>query len=493
MDRDQTQLLIANQIADRLAELHEEKKFHKFQTDVIKAIFEHGKKRIFIRKGRKGGGTECVLYPAARIAGLFPNKACYIIGPTQKAQSEIIWDNRRLHNFIPSAWNAVPNEKDKRMRLPNQSFIKIEGADNPDAARGWEGDLFIWDELKDHNPRSLENCYPNVMARDGIWIELGTPPTTKDNHYYQHEQRIKNDPDWAFFHWTAWDNPFLPGGHEYLRKEKEKYYARGDWDLWEIEYEARYVFNAQRKVIPNFKSEVHVYPRDVIMSLIARDMKSMKWLVSIDPGYATCFAALFIGYNPYTSQIFKLDEIYSLDRNRNSVIEMWPLIERKQKELCPEAFTAGKWINIYDSAAAAFAVEVHAHLREQGRKTKLYPTEKQPNDEDDYFRAINSSYSEVGRVMVAQNCENYIREIENYETDDKDNYPDKNNHQLDNDRYLYKYLGYHQLLKQGTIKAVDNLPRGVTPEEEFSKQQKDKDFVGFGGVDASFDVSDMVH
>lgn len=490
-DKNYSQLVVANQIADRLKELHEGKKFHQFQLNVIKAIFEQGKKRIFIRKGRKGGGTETVLYPAARIAGMFPNRGCYIIGPTQRLQSEIMWDNRRLHNYLPRSWNVTFNEKDKRARLPNGSFIKVEGANDPEAARGFEGDIFVWDEFKDHNVLSYENCYPNVMSRDAIVIVLGTPPTTTESHYYVLEQTIKNDPDWAFFHWTAWDNPFLPGGHTYLQKEKEKYYAQGRGYLWEIEYEAKYVFNAINKVLPCFTEE-HIYPREVIMELIARDKDHLKWVCAIDPGYATCFAVLFVAFNPYTSQIFILDEIYSPHRSQNSVRSMWPLIESRQKLLCESAFAQKRWTTIYDSAALGFAVEVHAHAKEQGRKVSLWPTEKQKDDEDTFFRTINESFSEKGRVMVARNCANFVKEVRNYETDEHGNYPDKNNHLLDDARYIYKYLGYHHILKQGEAPREKEMPRGFTPEEDLQREKEKHDFVGFGGINANFDINNVL-
>lgn len=482
MDQDTKELYATEYKAARLEELHRGKKFHDFQLAVFNAIFRDGYKRIFIRKGRKGGGTECVMYPVARVIGTTPNASAYIIGPTQKGQSEIIWDNRRIHRFLPAEWGGAPNEKDKRIRLNNGAFVKIEGADNPDAARGWEGDIFVWDEYKDHNPLSMEFCFPNVFSRDAIWIVLGTPPTKKSNHYYQKEQEIKDDPDWAFFHWTSWDNPFLPGGHELLQKEKEKYIKRGDWDLWEIEYEARYVFNAKRKVIPNF-TEKNIRPREQLMTEISRDKGHVRWIAAIDPGYATCFAVLFACYNPYTNQIYWLDEIYSEERSENSVRDMWPLIQRKQRQL-----HAGKWHTLYDNAAMAFAVEVYANMRDKGERVNLIPTKKVKSDEDNYFRVLNGVFAERGQSYVAEECKNFIDEMENYETDENDNYPDEKNHLLDDARYILKFLGISDVLKQGTVETVPTLPKALTIADYEREEREKVDMVGFGGPDAGFSV-----
>jgi hypothetical protein len=471
--------------AERLKELHNGKTFHEFQLKVFNAIFRDGIKRIFIRKGRKGGGTETALYPLARIAGTIPNSACYIIGPTQKLQAEIIWHNRRLHNFLPPEWGATPHEQEKRIRLNNGSFIKVEGADNPDAARGWLGDIFIWDELKDHNPLSLEACYPNVLPRDAVWIVLGSPPTKKTNHYYILEQNIKNDPDWAFFHWSSWDNPFLPGGHDFLSSERKKYYGRGAGDIWEIEYEAKYVFNARRKVLPNF-TDKNKKPRSVLRSLIQRDQSRLRWVASIDPGYATCFAVLFACFNPYTNELFILDEIYSRNREDNSARDMYPLIKTKQDRLFK-----GKWDTIYDEAALGFAVEIRAIAKDKRETFNLTPTRKHKTDEDTYFRVANGIFAVDGQCFIAEECSHTIEEMENYETDDKDNYPDKDNHNLDNLRYILKYLGITPILKQFSNKLPISERKGYTMEEDFENARQSNDVAGFGGVNASFGIGDL--
>lgn len=490
MTDDRKLLLHTADMSQKLAELHALHKFHPKQLEVIQAIFgPEKKKRIFIRKGRKGGGTEVIMYVVARIMGLFPNSATYIIGPTKEAQKEIMWANRRIHNFFPKAWGVDANEQQGRIRLANDSFVKIEGADDPEAARGWEGDVFVWDERKDHNPLSLEACYPNVAPRDAIWIELGSPPTVRSNSYYIKEQEILKDPDWAFFHWSAWDNTFLPGGHEWLAKERDKYYARGDGDIWEIEWEANYVFNAKRKVLPNFKPDKHIFPADVIEAEIARDKQNMQWITMIDPGYSTCFAVLFIVFNPYTAQLYVVDEIYSTDKNSNAVSIMWPRIEQIQSY-----HYKGKWANYYDCAATGFAVEVDAWLRAKyGRSIGLIPTVKARNDEDDYFRAINGSLAEAGQVKIARKCAGLINEVDNYETDEHNRYPNKNNHALDDLRYAYKILGFTVEGIQSKIVVTNSLPKGYTIQEDVQAKSKQSDFIGFGGEGADFGITGDLH
>ena len=470
-------------MADRLEELHAIRKkgpngelFGVKQLELLEAIFVHGYKHIYIDKGRKAGATEVAQYICARIASLTPLRNCYIIGPTQKDQADIVWQNRRIHQTIPMEWGAHFGS-DHRVRLANESFIKVEGANDPEAVRSLqEGDIYVWDEAKDHNPMALDACYPNRATRDAVWIVMGTPATTKDNYFYRLKQQVKDDPNWYKIHMTAWDNPFLDGGHEYLKSMKEDYYKRGDWDLWEIEWEGKWVFNARHKVLPSFKELSHVRGLADLKSLVDKDAGGLRWVTVVDPGYSSVFAVLFAAYNPYTAQFFILDEIYSRHKEANSVLRMWPSIQAKQKSLY-----SGRWTTLYDNAALGFAVEVQAYLKERGERAVVVPTQKSPNDEDDYFRLINSCMAEEGRFYISDKCANTIKEIENYETDEHNRYPDEENHALDDLRYLFKFVGYSHALKKGKAAVVPKGERVDTydPLREDLGRREDKSWGGF--------------
>ncbi len=470
---DQENLALVDAYADRVAELHAYKKFHAKQQEVIKAIFEKGYKRIFIRKGRKGGGTQTLLYPTVRLAGCFDNMACYIIGPQYSLQKEIVWSNNRIRNFIPAKWNARFNEFEGRVKFPNGSFIKVHGADNHKSLVGIEGDLFIFDELKDHDPRAYKNCYPNIASRDAIWIVCGAPPKNKSNFYYKLEQEIIKDPDWFFIHWSTWDNAeFLPGGRDWIQNEKETYYRNGNWDEWEQEWEARYVFGGKSTVLSCFKPDgpdSHVYPYDVLEAQV-RDRNKLKWFQVFDPGFATCFAVVFACYNPYTSEIYILDEIYETDRSKLSVNAIWPRVVEKQEQLNP----GGNWRRVYDSAAPGFPNEVRSRW---GRDIKFVPTYKEQDDEDKYFRIWNGALA-TNRFFIASRCVHSIAEMENYLTEEntetkKSIYPDGNNHILDGIRYLLKAINFTFNQKQNDIVHLSDQIRGYTVEQDRAQMKDD--------------------
>lgn len=460
---------------NRLNQLNRRRRWNTPQARVMKAIFHDGYKRVFIRKGRKAGGTEAISYVPVRIAGLFENVAAYIIGPTHSHQREIIWANQRLQKMVPFQWEWKPNEKDTRLIFPdNNSFIKVHGADDYRKLDGIEGDVFVFDELRDHDPRAYDNCYPNIAARDAIWIVCGKPPKNKDNFYYTLEQEIRDDPDWFFIHWSIWDNAeFLPGGREWIENEKKKYYARGDWDEWQVQYEAKYCFGGKQQVLPHFDSTPyphgHVAPYEVIENHISQDKRKLRWFTVIDPGFATCFAVLFCCINDYTGHIFVLDEIYETRRHELAIHKIWDRVKRKEWELYP----GGKWRRIYDSAAPAFPQEVRSRF---GNSWHFQPTKKQEGDEDTYFRMLNTAFY-LNNILIASRCKGLIKEAENYETDVNNGYPDKNNHQLDNLRYLLKMSNYKLIDKPEDIIVVPAYENVVTLEEGIAEMESRNDWV----------------
>lgn len=467
------ELQVLDHYATRLEQLHRNKDFHPKQKEVIKAIFEKGYKRIFIRKGRKGGGTQTLLYPLVRMAGCFDNMACYIIGPQYNLQKEIVWANNRLRNFIPKEWPVRFKEQEARAVFGNGSFIKVQGADNYKSMVGIEGDVFIFDELKDHDPRAYQNCYPNVASRDAIWIVCGAPPNNKSNFYYKLEEQIKNDPDWFFIHWSTWDNAeFLPGGREWIQNEKEAYYRNGNQDIWEVEWEARYFFGGKRTVFSDLRTDgqdSHVVPTDVLLSMVDRDKSKLQWIQVFDPGFATCFAVAFLAYNPYTSEVFLLDEIYETNRSKLSVNDIWPRVQEKELALYPN----GKWRRIYDSAAPGFPNEVKARW---GRHFSFSPTYKEKDDEDKFCRIINGAFA-TNRFWIASRCVNAVYEMENYLTDEHGNYPKKEDHLIDCCRYGFKAINYSYNEKQYDVIIRPDVPLGRTIIEDLGERRKQTDFL----------------
>lgn len=461
------------QQAQILEDLHRGRKWNIPQRTVFKAAFgKQAKKRFLLRKGRKGGGTETILYPPVRISALYDKRACYIIGPTATLEREIIWDNGRLRDMIPKKWiddgKVTFNEKDARVKFWNGSFIKVTGADDWRKMVGIEGDCFIFDEFADHDPRAYKNCLPNILSRDAYWFAVSAPPieNIKSSFMYQEEQRIRKLEDWFFLHWTTYDNAeFLPGGREAIDKLKWEYERDGNGIEFDQRYMARYLLRGKSVVLPDFipenEDDSHVYPHDVLVANVARDRHKLQWWSVFDPGYATCFCALFFCYNEYTGEIFLLDEVYETNRALMSDDQLWPRIRAKEKELYP-----GRWHRLVDSAAPGFVQNVLSHWKNHPENKAVGGFEftlKEEGDEDAYFKIMNAGFKK-NYFKVSSRCKCATKEFEDYSTNEQGRYPDSKNHAMDDFRYLLKRLQYTTMGKP-FITIVEEPDRFVTDDK----------------------------
>ncbi len=412
---------------------------HLGQRAVYRAIFNDGYKRIFIRAGRKGAKSHTSLYIATRMAGLMKGAATYIIGPQYKQQKEIMWHNGKLPQFAPKSWGAEVRDSDTRVVYPDGGFTKLDGSENYDSYRGTEYDCMVLDEFKDHDIRFYEACYPNLLARNGILVIIGTPPDSK-NHYWELEQEIRSDPRWFFYHWTSWDNPFLPHGEEWLREEKQLYIKRGNIHEWMQEYEAEYSFGGRKRVYPMWSTNF-VRPHSLLMQILKNDFRKLRWFTITDPGNQTCFGGLFAAYNPYTADLYLLDEIYEKDADKTSARQIFERIRTCEAELYP-AHPRGAFRRFYDSAAPDFPINVRATYPGE----QFSPTFKASNNKQKEITLIKDILL-AGKLHVSNRCKNFISEIEDYiyeedRTTGERVLPDHNDHLMDCLRYLVTGANY---------------------------------------------------
>lgn len=451
--------------------LHSKWRPHPGQEKILRAIFNEGKRRVFIQAGRKFGKSELCMYAAWRVATLVANAQTYIVGPTRRQQSEILWDNDRIQTFGPD-FKQIEYKSELRIRFPEwRSFIKIDGSENFDSYRGTEYDLMILDEFKDIDPRFYDAAYPNLLSKNGILIVIGTPPD-REGHYTRLMREVQTDTDWVHFHGTSWENPYLPGGHEWLKRERKKYFERGDERLWQIEYEAKFIPGGANAVFPVFNRDKHVRPHSDILAEIERDRHKLHWYTVSDPGSSTCFCVLFIAYNPYNSKIYVLDEIYEQDRMRTTAISIWKRVLEMQKELYP-VLLPEKWNNLYDSAASWFQNEVASYFGHG-----LSPVKKKQGEKESEVSLIKDAML-TSQICLSDRVVKCLYEIENYVTDETGKYPDFEDHSIDCLRYFFQASGFTIDAQKALGLSSEDGPRFYTPEQDLrALRQREDPFSG---------------
>lgn len=422
-----------------IKDLHDHLRFvkrfpHQDQSPPLRAFFNEGKKIIMCQCGRSFGKSETVLYIAWRFALTHPGSEIYIICPNRLQAKKIYWLRKRLQYYGPQKYVHEHRESELRTLFKNGAYICLDGCENYSALRGIKPTLVIYDEFQHHTHEFDEEVMQPNLASGTPLIVMGTPPKT-DCYYVEfrnnHMQEINKGGANRFYQeLPTWCNPTQD--REWLKNKREELIRRKRYNVWLREYEAKLVFDTDSAIFPTFERKRHIYPAAFLANLIERDKSKLQWYAVFDPGTTTCFAALFAAINPYTSQIFFLDEIYERRREMTQSRLIWEKADQIKHSLYPRL---SEWQNVYDEAAAWFANEIVPVYN-----VGLRPTRKSKDRTLSETRAGESLLKTLmdleNRFFISERCKNFVWEIENYVTNDKGQYPKKNDHLIDCAMYL---------------------------------------------------------
>lgn len=437
----------------------EGRELHDGQIQVAKAYFNDKKRIIQSQWGRNGGKSEAVLYIATVKALLYPGSKIYIICPERKQGKEIYWSSGRLCGYAPEEYIAQELGSELRLIFKNGSFICIDGCENAKAHRGVKPDLVFYDEFQDHSREfDLEIMRPNLLAKNSSLIITGTPPRN-DCYYVEFKKQLladiaSGDTTRLYLQFPTSINPSVDKAE--LQRTMDALYRADNGAIVKREYLGEDCFGGEGVVFPFWSKTKHVRSHSVIMSYLERDKKKLKWVCFSDPGSSTCFAVLFAAYNPYTSQIFLLDEIYETDRKGTEPLRMWNRIQVKQQELFD-----GKWFNGYDSAEAWWK-----ELVQQNFGIGMIPSAKTKRLIDDDIALMKSMMAGEDCLFVSERCVKFAWEVENFITDDKGNYMNGRDHLLDCVRYILRFVNYRFVEKVYRDKLERN-QGGYTSSDPF--------------------------
>lgn len=206
-----------------------------------------------IRAGRKFGKSTYGIYCAIRDAGR-PSSVVWFCGPTYRQAKLIAW--KEFKNLLPrEALAKKPNETDLYFTLKNGSEIYVMGSDNPDSLRGPAPDSVVMEEAAMQQAEAWhEVMRPNLTAKKGKAAFITTPKGFnwfKDLEDSARARIAAGDKEWACFHYTIYDNPYIDRGEiESAKKECDSE------AVWRQEYMAEYESSVGR-VFSQFSDERH--------------------------------------------------------------------------------------------------------------------------------------------------------------------------------------------------------------------------------------------
>lgn len=437
--------------------LHSAWQPHMGQAHVGQAIFRNLLQSIWVQCGRKWGKTELALYVLWRIAKTYPGVPCYYIAPLQTQAKEIVWADPRVKNFGPREWllpgSAGVNNTELRLNFTNGSFIKVDGSDNYEKYRGPRYKICVYEEYKDHRPEFYRGMRPNASVLGGIDLFIGTPPD-RECDYTMLAREHKNDPTKFYHEAPSWENPHID--RKWLAKEKKQLYDRGEGDVWEREYGARFVPGGATKIFPMVSNHQHVFPHQQLIREISRDLKKLEWFLITDPAASTVFGALFLALNPYSRVWYVLGELYETQQSEMTVKRIGSRLFQTRDELWPR-----EWMQVYDEAETWFANEMLSEFEES-----FHPTHKALKTKEQGITLLRDTMLE-SKLRISDRCVKLFWELDNYFKDKNGNIPKKNDHLIDCLRYA-QGAAYYTLNETKEFKeADDEMFRGARISDDF--------------------------
>lgn len=174
-----------------VAEIHlHERQWEVFQS---KARF-----RVVVA-GRRFGKTHLALTEMMEAARR-PGSLVWYVGPNDQQSKRIAWE--RLKRMSQPFWAKTPNETELRIDLKWGLTLVVIGAFNADSLRGVGLDFLVLDEFAWISAEAWNEVFrPALADRKGRALLIGTPQGR--NHFHDHFEYAKTDPDWGAFHFTT--------------------------------------------------------------------------------------------------------------------------------------------------------------------------------------------------------------------------------------------------------------------------------------------------
>jgi hypothetical protein len=310
---------------------------------------------------------------------------------------------------------------------------------------------------------------PNRIVRKAPLVIIGTPPKSGDRNadqYLEFADECSQRDDCFHIIASSYDNPYTP--RDEIDREIEKLRLRGEDDVVEREYFGKISVGGRHAIFPMFDNK-YIKKHSDILQEIKYDLKKLDWFCIADPGSTTCFAVLFGAINPYTKQVYLLDELYETKQENTSIRRMYPRIEAKMKEMHPNGSIEDDWIKVYDEAAAWFATEIMGQYN-----IYFSPTAKHMHKKDHGLSLIKDQMIH-NFVTISDRCLKLKWEIQIYVKTDKGDIPKKNDHLIDTWRYL-NAAAHYSMVEAIEIQKEKSEKRGYTPYQDLKDIQKEVDW-----------------
>lgn len=363
--------------------------------------------------GRRWGKTTLAVEEMKGRAIFRTSRIAYI-APTFQQARDIAWEMLKKE-LQPIATNI--NESRLEIRVPNkqgkESLIALRGWEAIETLRGQQFDFLIVDEvasMRNFWIGWMEVLRPTLTDTKGDVMFISTPKGF--NHFYTLFHKADEDKDYESFHFTSYDNPFMP------KEEIDK--ARTELDDNQFAQEYMADFRKVEGLVYHLLDEDIIGPIDV-------SFKTEHRIMGVDWGFRNP-AAIWVGY-------IKDKVVYTVDE--------WKLPSKTTEEIIQvikNKIAEHKMIyHVYPDPAEPDRIE---ECKRAG--ISVYEANKDIEGGVSYIQNLIKQH----RFKVCNNCKNTLEEINTYQyPEGKDGKPFKdvpeklNDHLMDAMRYaIYSFM-----------------------------------------------------
>ena len=259
--------------------------------------------------GRRFGKTSLAAEEIKGKALGAPNRIAYV-APTYQQARDIIWEilKTEMRPAIISINEARLEIKTKVIGSSGESLIVLRGWEAIETLRGQSFDLLVPDEValyRNFWQTWQQVLRPTLADRKGHALFLSTPRGF--NHFYDLYNLQEVDPEFKSFHFTTYDNPFIPPEEiDAARKQMTE-------DAFAQEFLADFR-KSEGLVYKEFDREKHVFTD------LPEGLTIVENIGGVDFGYTHKAAVLNLGMDN-ADGIWVLDEYYESGRTDLEVAE----------------------------------------------------------------------------------------------------------------------------------------------------------------------------
>jgi hypothetical protein len=288
-------------------EIEKTTQIHKWQQKHLSS----DKKLQVLNWHRKARKTFTGLLKVYREALLHPN-TYWIIEPTYKLAKTTVWnDPTMLFTVFDEEVIAKRNETDLSLKLINNSWIYLYGADKPDYLRGPNPKGVIIDEYAVQKRELWEQIVAPIIFSNQGWTWFLFTPKGK-NHAYQILQQAKENPDiWEFTELSVDKSGLL------TKKQIEEIKKTLPMSAYQQEFECKFLEGEGvlfRKI------------EEAVSGELQPPKKGETYILGIDLGRKKDYTAI-IGFNRYTNHLDVFDRFNIID---------WSLQKQRIKEIAKQ-------------------------------------------------------------------------------------------------------------------------------------------------------------